>query len=322
MRPAVVIPARVRCVRIDRFAANLGRALRTEAAAARTTRGRAGMTALPAVIRSDYRRGDDAPPGPIEATFAAPGPAATTTTDIAGTDGKARFQIFHPTDLGAGERRLPIVTWGNGSKATPASYPGLLPHLASWGFVVIASTSRKTGTGAEILAGAQHLLAEDDRPGSPFAGRLDTRHVGAVGHSQGAGGVVRATIASAGLITTTVPINLPHRTWVSPGDEYDDLARIDGSVLLLTGALDLMAAGPGAMAGFYEELRGPAAMAALRGAGHIAVQGKGRRYLGYVTAWLRFQLAADSEAARAFTGPDAELLTNSNWTGQATKGLA
>ena len=34
---------------------------------------------------------------------------------------------------------------------------------------------------------------------------------------------------------------------------------------------------------------------------------------GYMTAWMLYQLKGDQEAAKAFVGSDAEILTNSNW---------
>ena len=45
----------------------------------------------------------------------------------------------------------PIISWGNGTGVSPSGYAWLLGHLASWGFVVIASESRNTGSGEEML---------------------------------------------------------------------------------------------------------------------------------------------------------------------------
>jgi hypothetical protein len=252
----------------------------------------------------------------IESTYAATGSWAVTHEVIQG----GAYEVFRPTALGSGGTRHPIVTWGNGSNATPSQYAGLLTHLASWGYVVIASTSTATGTGAEILAGAQLLVAADTTPGSPFEGKLDTAHVAAAGHSQGAGGSVRATQHSGGLITTTIPINLPARLWVSPGDEYEP-SQLTDPVLFLTGGLDLLIAGPLTMNGFYAEVPGAAAKGAVRGAGHNEVQGSGGRFRGYLTAWLRYQLDGDATARAAFVGSPPEMNTNSAWAWQAQKNL-
>jgi hypothetical protein len=34
---------------------------------------------------------------------------------------------------------------------------------------------------------------------------------------------------------------------------------------------------------------------------------------GYMTAWMLYQLKGDTEAAKAFEGNGAEILSNSNW---------
>ncbi|HMJ76448.1 MAG TPA: hypothetical protein VK507_10775 [Iamia sp.] len=279
-----------------------------------------GVTVVALLAVTALRPGAAGAATVIEAAYAAPGSWAVTHETIAGPGGTTAYEVFRPTNLGAGGVRHPIVTWGNGSNAVPAQYAGLLTHLASWGYVVIASTSTTTGTGTEILAGAQLLVTADTTPGSPYQGTLDTAHVAAVGHSQGAGGSVRATQHSGGLITTTVPINLPNRLWVSPGDEYEP-SQLTDPVLFLTGGLDLLIAGPLTMNGFYAEVPGAAAKGAVRFAGHNEVQGDGGRFRGYITAWLRYQLSGDATARAAFVGSPPEMNGNSGWAWPAQKNL-
>src|SRR5688500_18706338 len=42
----------------------------------------------------------------------------------------ASYGLFYPTNGGAGGVDHAIVTWGNGTNATPSQYSGLLTHLA------------------------------------------------------------------------------------------------------------------------------------------------------------------------------------------------
>ncbi|WP_037080743.1 alpha/beta hydrolase [Pseudonocardia spinosispora] len=256
---------------------------------------------------------------PIEAHFMADGPSGVGTDRVT-VRGGGEYQLFFPADLDDG--RHPIVTWGNGTDAVPDQYSGLLRHLASWGFVVIASTSKNTGTGAEILAGARYLVERDGDPGSRFHDRLDTDHIAAVGHSQGAGGSVNAAVRSGGLIGTTVPIALPNQLVdVIAGDKMYDVTKLTGTVFYLGGAGDVLIAPPIALRGYYDATRVPAALAVLRNADHNTVQGTGGRFLGYLTAWLRFQLTDDRYAAGAFTGTSPEITANPAWQDQALKGL-
>jgi hypothetical protein len=251
----------------------------------------------------------------IEQGYAAPGPWAVETLTV-----DTRYVIVHPADLGVAGTRHPIVTWGNGSDAGPGQYTGVMRHLASWGFVVIASTSTTTASGAEVLQAAQHLVAEDADPASRFAGTLDTTRVAAAGHSQGAGGAARATLASNGLIRTVVPINPPDPFWIPDPDEID-VSLVTVPVLLLSGVRDTLISPPRTLTGYYNRIPGAAVRASLRAAGHNTIQGTGGGYLGYLTAWLRYQLAGDVRAEAAFRGAQPELLSNPAWFNQAAKNL-
>lgn len=257
---------------------------------------------------------------PIEAAYQATGPWAVSTATVNDSGGRAIYQLYYPSDLGRGGVRHPIVTWGNGSLATPADYPGVLNHLASWGFAVVASTSSTTGKGSEILAGAQYLVAQASDPASPFYGKLDTAHVGAAGHSQGAGGTINATTRSAGLITSSAVWALPATIWVSRGDEFD-VRALTTPTFFMGGQWDIIIAGPGVVTDYFRAAGGPAAAAVLKGADHNTIQRTGGGTLGYLAAWFRYTLMGDSTARGAFAGSTPELLTNTLWQNQAVKSL-
>jgi pimeloyl-ACP methyl ester carboxylesterase len=187
----------------------------------------------------------------------------------------------------------------------------VLNQLASWGFVVIASTSSSTGRGTEMLSAVDYLVARDAESTGVFAGKLDPTRIAAAGHSQGAGGAARATLASAGRITTVVPINPPDPAWVGEADRFD-FSRLSVPVLLLSGVNDTWISPPRTLTAYYDQIPGAAVRASLQGADHNTIQQSGGRYLGYLTAWLRYQLVGDQVA---------ELITNQAWFNQAAKGL-
>ena len=195
-----------------------------------------------------------------ETIYKAAGPWPVAT----GTSGGHR--LYYPQTLGSGGVTHPIVTWGNGSWATPDNYPGLLNHLASWGFAVVASTDTTTGTGAEILAAAQHLVGLGGDPASVFHGKLDTAQVAAVGHSQGAGGSINAANDSAGLIKTVVPIAVPAQWMAGPGDEFS-VADLTCPVLFLSGANDWLISSAATVQGYYDQATAGAGRALLKGRG-------------------------------------------------------
>ncbi|WP_433514672.1 alpha/beta hydrolase family protein [Nonomuraea sp. CA-143628] len=250
----------------------------------------------------------------IEAHYKVAGPWAVTTADVTG------YKLYYPADLGAGGFKHPIITWGNGTGAVPTQYSGLLNQLASWGFAVVASTDTTTGTGSEMIAAAQYLIARNTDSSSVFYGKLDVTKVGAVGHSQGAGGSVNTATKSGGLIDTVIPIALPAPIWVGSGDKFyvDQLAC---PVLFVSGANDTLISPNSALQTYYGQVPGAAAKAQLKGADHNTIQGTGGGFLGYVTAWLMYQLQGDTYARGAFAGTTPELNTNANWQNQVEKNL-
>lgn len=255
----------------------------------------------------------------IETTYKTTGTFAVSTSTVTDTSGLV-YYLYYPTALGTGGLRHPIITWGNGTNATPSNYYGLLNHLASWGFVVVAVNDPTTGTGSEMLAAAQYMVARDSDSTSIFYQKLDTTKVGAVGHSQGAGGTVNVTNHSSGLIKSAVTIALPNTIWVGAGDEYY-VDQLTVPVLFLGGSTDVIIASPATQTGFYNQVPGAAAKAVLNGAGHNTIQNTGGGFLGYINAWLMYTLRGDTTARGAFVGTTPEINTNTSWSNQAEKNL-
>ena len=88
----------------------------------------------------------------------------------------------------------------------PSAYRVLLGHLASHGFVVIASNSPNVaqGTPAPMLAGVTWVIEQNADPTSVLYQRIDTTHVGATGHSQG--GFATMTAGADARVGTIAPI--------------------------------------------------------------------------------------------------------------------
>jgi len=271
---------------------------------------------------------------PVEAAYTATGPYATTTGSA--TDGAGNtYRLYYPRDYAALSFDSPIVTWGNGTDATPESYSRFLTHLASYGYTVIASTLTNTGSGNQIAAGARYLVAQNGAAGSVFQGNLDVRHVAAVGHSQGAGGATRAATNNPDLITTLMTFSLPNTTWVGANPNcptaadcmYDPSKLTVPTFLTSTrGFTDAIIASPSTQQAFYNSIPGRAALGVIqnsegRAADHSAIQDANNPggLLGYATAWLQYQLRGDTTAATAFTGTQPELRTNTNWPVSAVK---
>lgn len=249
---------------------------------------------------------------PVEARFAEAGPW-DVASEVVSTPAGTPFQLYRPS---MPLEDMPIIVWANGTIANPANYVGIHAHLASHGFVVIDSFSETMGTGVEVAASVRFLMAENERPTSELFHRLDLDRIGAVGHSQGATGVINAQtdFPEGAHIKTVVSVALPALHWCEEKDRYDTSA-LTSSLLILGGTGDGIVSpafsNQSALRQLDASLRG--ALALFDGAGHSAIEGDGTVLRGYLTAWLRMQLANDDVAAEAFLGATPELAVNARW---------
>jgi hypothetical protein len=288
---------------------------------------------------------DDHPTGAIEKKYAADGgQAVTVALSSQCCDRRAnRFDLYYPTNLAAGTPH-PIITWGNGTGGVSSGAAYFLKHLASWGFVVIATRDRFTGDGTTILDAATFLISANADPQSIFFNKLDIGHIGAIGHSQGATGAIRAMTASAGKITTVIPIELPGQQFClcAPGDVLDTATITQGSVFFVDGSNDIpisppvqlqppLAIGEQSLAAFYGAVPAgvPKVTATLDGPTHNDISGQPGcdtavaqpcivgvfGYLGYPTAWMADRLGVDSTAHAAFVAASGEIVSQtSHWS--------
>lgn len=234
----------------------------------------------------------------IEDFFSARGPYATFSDLATGPGGD--FSLFRPADPGAEGVLHPVITWGNGTLAIPLFYFDLLDHLASHGFVVIASNSPFVGSGDEMLAGVDWILEQNEDPTSALFGAIDVDRIGATGHSQGGQGTINA--ANDARLRCSAPIQ------PVPGN----VAGVQGPMLILSGTADVIVPPEVVGSGVFVPSPVKSILAILDGGTHFDPLGDGDGYRGYVTAWFAFCLFDDGLAGDAFRGP-CTLCDNPDW---------
>jgi hypothetical protein len=300
----------------------------------------AALAAILAAMLAQSCKPPNYPTGTIEQQFYPNGTwlitiqTGTLCCDSAGN----KFDLYYPTNLGAGGFKHPILTWGNGTngKASDAAY--FLKHMASWGFVIIATEDKNTGVGQTILDAANFLIAANANPASIFHNKLDVTQIGAFGTSQGATGAINALIKSAGAIKTVLPIELPSRSFCgSPANCVDTSNLTTGSIFFVDGSLDpisppnqdVTVTGEQSIAAYYNAVPGGVQKlkGTLIGPTHNDVTGQPDcthaqqpciigvyGYLGYPTAWMMDRLQGNAAAHSAFVSGTGEIFSQpTNW---------
>jgi len=247
------------------------------------------------------------------------GPLAGYTPDPIYGDQQQRFNIYRPKDLATSGYCHPILVWANGHTDNPEQNPPLcvtdsaankwcgqyLPmmnHLASHGFVVIASLSTTTSRGDPLptIAGLDWLIQQSETSSSPYYHRLDTANIGQLGHSEG--GMSTCMVASE--------------------PRYKALAAISGTraltgvhtpMLFFCGGKDTVVPCDGVRSVFLTVTNQPAFFIDELNSDHGSwvYQGAGGVSLSMAAAWFRVHLMGDTANRKYFYGPGCTFCTDS-----------
>jgi hypothetical protein len=255
-------------------------------------------------------------PFPAVSDFTADGLFESMTIENTGPDGS--YTVYSPTELAPGGAKNPIVGWMSGGGTMPALYP-LLPHLATHGFVVVASNTApalgdEVHLGKEIIAGIDWAIAENARDGSTLFGKLDSSKIASIGYSMGS--LATFTIASDPRLTTTVHISGGNME----ADRIDNLHAPaaffcgipgDDSCSLTSSDCDIAAANCDSD---FNNATTPVFYGNFPG-GHLGILSAPLQdqIQTEATAWLRWHLMDDGTLKSRFVGDDCGVCKDSHW---------
>lgn len=246
--------------------------------------------------------------------------------------------VYRPRQLNAmGDTKLGVVAWGNGACSIDgASTRFHLLELASHGYLVIASGNIYSGPGAlereqvaegeqprrtestDLIEAIDWAMAENERAGSPYFGRIDPDMIALSGFS--CGGLEALQMGKDPRVDTLVL----HNTGVVIGGDgtglaamaatKDQLDDIHTSVIYILGGEPDIAYVNG-MDDYANINHVPAAVANLPvGHGGTYFEENGGEAAQVAVNWLEWQLRGDREAATWFVGDDCVLCTDAEWT--------
>jgi predicted dienelactone hydrolase len=179
--------------------------------------------------------------------------------------------------------RFPLVVFSHGYAGFRDQSTFLTARLASWGFVVAApdhfsrdltevlggptAATTKTTDVEDLESTISLMKAQDASPSSTFYRHLDTRLIGAVGHSAG-GAAIEALAATDPQVTSF--IGLAGATVGSLGQTKTGVGTVvpQQPGMLMSGTSDHVVSDTSIIAA-YGQMRSPKRLILLRGAGHL-----------------------------------------------------
>jgi hypothetical protein len=255
-----------------------------------------------------------------------------------------RHVVYRPKDLAAlGGTKLGVVAWGNGGcSADGASSRFHLLEIASHGYLVIASGRILSGPGAppreappagqtgqpaaartqvsDLTDAVDWALAENQRAGSPYFGRIDPAQIAYSGWS--CGGLQALQVAKDPRVKTLVIHNSgvlndgPNSTIPGMNVGKDVLQTLHTPVIYIQGGPTDIAYANG-MDDYNRISHVPAAIANLPvGHGGTFNEPNGGAAASVAVSWLDWQLRGDAESAKRFVGDDCGLCRDSQWSFQ------
>lgn len=230
-----------------------------------------------------------------------------------------KYEIWYPSEITNSEKKYPVVVFANGTGVKASRYKALFEHLASWGFICIGTEDEYAWNGfsAEMCIRILLKLNENETVegyDNVFYKKIDIDNIGITGHSQGGAGVINAITDTRhyDIYQTAVALS-PSNEELSAALDWDyDASKINIPILLLSGtgnADENLVVNLQQLESIYDHI--PDVNSKVMARRNDADHGDMLYFSdGYVTAWFMWQLQGDSEAAKAFIGDNAEILSN------------
>ena len=238
--------------------------------------------------------------------------------------------IFRPANIEpfGEDNLLPVLVWGNGACTnSPWEHINFLNEIASQGFIVVATGyiplygERYRGaqsTSAQQIEGIDWVFKVNEDPSSPYYHKLDTKNIALAGMSCGGLQTLdncqdprlkTIMICNSGLFSdpsTAVP--------GMPMPAKEKLNQIHTPVMYLLGGPEDIAHDNGM--DDFSRINHVPAFAANYPVGHGGTysQFHGGEFAVIATAWLKWQLKGDPEAAKMFQGNPCGVALREGWT--------
>ena len=257
--------------------------------------------------------------GALEAKYIAMGEHEVSYMESSALMSFKKYEIFYPTDISDIDSKLPVVIFVNGTGVVGSKYQVLQKHLASWGFITVATEEEHAWNGFSAEMSVRYLEILNEYDGevngkdNVFRSKIDLDKIGITGHSQGGFGVVNAITEQRHAASYKAAVILScSDTKIANAFQWEadnTLIKTPTMIMGSTGNTDSMIASLEGLQGLYDNI--PNNVTKLLARRNDADHGEMLYYAdGYVTAWFLYYLANDAEAGKVFFEEDAEILSH------------
>ena len=230
------------------------------------------------------------------------------------------YTIYYPSELETIMQAYPMILVVNGTGGKATKYEPQFELYASWGFIVVGTQDKGTGTGVTTIKTLHYMLDQNENAGSIFYHKIDTDNIGITGFSQGGAAVfnVITKYEEARYFKAAAPLSpVCEKTALQTTNYPYDSAEVKCPILVMAGTsgefeTDLVSPLE-EMNKQYDKITSPKAMARRVGMTHDNMMYSAG---GYVMAWFKWLLQGDKEAAKVFIGDLPELMSNSMYQDQ------
>ena len=261
--------------------------------------------------------------GDIEAKYLAMGSHDVAYIESAAMMSFEKYEIYYPADIAEMDGMLPVVVYVNGTGTVASKYPALQKHMASWGFITIATeeTNSWYGFSSEMSVRYLEMINEQEQLNgkeNPFYHKIDLGNIGITGQSQGGFGVVNAITNHRHADNYKAAVILSCNAQTNEGLQWEaDATMINIPTLIMgtTGNTDALIANPETLRLLYSQI--PEDVDKVLAFRNDGDHSESLYYMdGYVTAWFMWILQGDQAAAGAFAGNNPEIAGNSLYQDQ------
>jgi len=223
-------------------------------------------------------------------------------------EGLSTHILIAPKELGRDGIQHPILVWINGAGTSSTSYRAMLDNVAAHGFFLLDDKQSTFEVEPEVVAQRAAIdwaIAQANKVGGPYYGKLDTTRIAIAGQSLGS----VSTFGNVGDARIKTSIHIAGGLLGNPqGVDESWMKSLHAPAAFLCGDRDT-----NGLPRVKRDFAGapptvPVFFGLLAGVGHTDEfnEPNGGRWGRFMIAWLRWQLADDASFAKYFTGADCE----------------